>query len=590
MRLLILFSRSYPRKSAFMLMALLFAGLAEGVGLTTLLPLLSTVAEQAHEGGVAGTSNASGIGVESTIVQILEAVGLAPSAGVLLIIVVLGMVLKSGLVLLANRQVGYTVAHVATDLRLALIRALLSARWEYYLRQPVGTLANSVATEATRAASAYLHGATMLALLIQAIVYLGVAVLVSWPATLASLAAGFIFLYLLNRLIYTARQAGAQQTQLLKSLLARFTDNLYSVKPLKAMGRESLVDTLLRGETHDLNHAMQREVFSKEALRSLQEPLLAALVAMGLYAALVHWQMPLLSVMVLVFLLMRIMLSLNKVQREYQKMASCDSAFWSLRAAIDEAGKESEGTLEGGPPHLHHAIYLKQVGFAYQNTWVLRKLSLTIPAGSFTTIVGPSGAGKTTVVDLITGLLQPQEGELWIDDLQLHQVDRGQWRRMIGYVPQETFLLHDTVRHNVTLGSPELTEADVEQALRSAGVWEAIARLPEGMRSLVGERGGRLSGGQRQRVALARALVHKPQLLILDEATSALDPASEAAICATLAALRGQLTIVAISHRAPLMEVADKVYRLQEGSAVLIKDRQVKFSMESERPPSRVAK
>lgn len=556
-----------------MLAALLLAGLAEGVGLATLLPLLSVALGQAQGGEVAIASTSAGSGAENVIAEALETLGLAPTAGVLLVMVVLGMALKSGLVLLANRQVGYTVAHVATDLRLALIRALLSARWEYYLRQPVGMLANSVATEATRAASAYLHGATMLALLIQVSVYLGVAVLVSWQVTLVSLAAGFVFLYLLNRLIYAARHAGAQQTRLLKSLLARFTDSLHSVKPFKAMGREDLADTLLRGETHELNHAMQREVFSKEALRSLQEPMLTALVAIGLYAALVHWQMPLPSVMVLVFLLMRILVSLNKVQREYQKMASCDSAFWSLRSAIDEAGQETEGSLEGAPPRLQQAIHLKQVGFAYQNRWVLRNLSLTLPAGSFTTIVGPSGAGKTTIVDLITGLLRPQEGELWIDDQRLSQVNRRQWRRMIGYVPQETFLLHDTVLHNVTLGSSELTEADVEWALRSAGVWEVIASLPEGMKSLVGERGGRLSGGQRQRVAIARALVHKPRLLILDEATSALDPASEAAICDTLAALRGQLTIVAISHQAPLMEAADRVYRLQEGSAVLIKDR-----------------
>ena len=178
-------------------------------------------------------------------------------------------------------------------------------------------------------------------------------------------------------------------------------------------------------------------------------------------------------------------------------------------------------------------------------------MALTIPAGGITAIVGASGAGKTTVVDLIAALLRPQEGEIWIDDLPLQRVDWRAWRRMIGYVPQDTVLLHDTVRNNVTLGDPELTEADAEAALRAAGIWDLVSGLPEGLDTVVGERGGKLSGGQRQRVAIARALAHKPRLLILDEATSALDPETEAAICRTLEALRGELTIIAISHQSP---------------------------------------
>ena len=195
-----------------------------------------------------------------------------------------------------------------------------------------------------------------------------------------------------------------------------------------------------------------------------------------------------------------------------------------------------------------------------------------MPAGGITVIVGPSGAGKTTVIDLVTALLRPQEGEVWIDELPLQRVDWRAWRRMIGYVPQDTVLLHDTVRNNVTLGDPELTAADAEAALRAAGSGASCPTLPEGLDTIVGERGGKLSGGQRQRVALARALAHKPRVLILDEATSALDPETEAAICRTLEGLRGELTIVAISHQSPLVDVADRVYRMGDGAATLVAD------------------
>ena len=143
---------------------------------------------------------------------------------------------------------------------------------------------------------------------------------------------------------------------------------------------------------------------------------------------------------------------------------------------------------------------------------------------------------------------------------------------MIGYVPQETILLHDSILTNVTLGDPELNEEDVEYALRAAGAWDFVTAMPQGMYSTVGERGGMLSGGQRQRIAIARALVHRPKLLILDEPTSALDPDSEAAICATLGRLGGKFTVVAISHQPVLMQAADRAYRLEDGTVVLVAD------------------
>jgi len=196
---------------------------------------------------------------------------------------------------------------------------------------------------------------------------------------------------------------------------------------------------------------------------------------------------------------------------------------------------------------------------------VLREVSLEAPVGQLTTVIGPSGAGKTSILDLIIGLVRPQRGEVWIDDTPLQLIDVKAWRASVGYVTQETFLLHENVLLNVTLGDPALTLADVERALREAGAWEFVSALPQGMETPVGERGSRISGGQRQRIAIARALVRRPQLLILDEATASLDPDSEAAIRETVKALSGTMTIIAISHQPALLEVADRVYRLETG-------------------------
>ena len=200
----------------------------------------------------------------------------------------------------------------------------------------------------------------------------------------------------------------------------------------------------------------------------------------------------------------------------------------------------------------------------------LRGVSFDVPEGDYVAIMGPSGSGKTTIIDLTIGLLQPESGQVLLDGVPLPLINIMQWRSMIGYVPQETVLLHDTILHNITLGDPALDTASAEEALRAAGAWEFVARLPEGLDTVVGERGGKLSGGQRQRIVIARALINKPRLLILDEATSALDPESEEAVRQTMEALKGQLTILAISHNRALVQAADHVYQLGNSSAQLL--------------------
>ncbi|MEN8761800.1 MAG: ATP-binding cassette domain-containing protein, partial [Thiogranum sp.] len=232
---------------------------------------------------------------------------------------------------------------------------------------------------------------------------------------------------------------------------------------------------------------------------------------------------------------------------------------------IQEAQQAEESLSTGTVATLEQSVQLNAVTFSYDKHLVLTDVNLEIPAGRLTTLIGPSGSGKTTVVDLVIGLIRPQSGSVRVDGIPLTELDLKAWRHMIGYVPQETLLLHDSILHNVTLDDPELSEQDAVQALQAAGAWEFVSRIPAGIHSTVGERGTKLSGGQRQRIMIARALVHKPRLLILDEATSALDPENAAAIGKTMEDLRGHLTILAISHQTAMVETADRVYRLHDG-------------------------
>jgi ATP-binding cassette subfamily C protein len=568
MRILLVLSRQYPWRTAVMLVCLLLAGIAEGVGLSSLLPLVG-LAARGTQGPGAGEPSA----VERVVDGALRSVGLEPRIELLLGIIVFGMILKGMLLLAANKQVGYAVAHVATDLRLGLIRALLRTRWEYYVHQPIGAVANAIAAEARRASDAYRHAAMILSLLIQTTVYATVAFLVSWQAMVVALGAGAVILYVFNRLVTMARRAGQKQTRLAKSLLGRLTDTLQGVKSLKAMARETLVGPLLEKETQKLNRALEREVLSKEALHALQEPLIVTFIAAGLYFSLTRWGMPLPTVIVLAMLCAQMLASLGKLQKELQRMVACESAFWAVREMIDEADAALEVRRGTETPTLKREIALDGVSFRYEDRSILRNASAVIPCGELTVLVGSSGAGKTTVADLIIGLIEPEEGDVLVDGVPLRRFDVRCWRSMIGYVPQETFLWHESVRLNVTLGDATLGGEDVEAALRAAGAWEFVSGLPEGIDTIAGERGLRISGGQRQRIALARALVRKPRLLVLDEATTGLDPATETEICATLRELRQSVTIVAIAHYGPLMEVADRVYRVQDGNIELVRSR-----------------
>ncbi len=554
--------RRYPGRTALLVSLLILSGIAEGFGVVTLLPAIE----------LSGNTQS-----DSRIGELLEGalavVGLTPSLGLLLGIIVFAILLKGGFLWLAMRQVGYTVAHVATDLRLNLIRSLLKARWSYFTSQPVGHFANAISQEAHRASTAYGEACQVISGLIQVVTYTLVAFLVSWQVAVLAMVAGAVVLLVLGRLVDMSRRAGQRQTTLLKSLVGQLTDVLHGIKPIKAMGREDRIGPLLEQEANDLNYARSRQILAYETVRSFQEPLLVIMLAIGLYAAITWGNEEFSSLIVLAFLFNRLVGRINLMQSQYQGMAIGESAFWSLRETVERA--ESERDHRGGtvrPSSQRSGIRMESVTFSYGNENVLSEVSLTINPGEFVAISGPSGSGKTTIADLIVGLLRPDAGEVFIDDVPMKDVDITAWQQGIGYVPQEMFLLNETIFANVALGDDSFSEQDVIDALKSAGAWEFVSQLPGGLQSRVGERGAMLSGGQRQRVALARALVTKPALLVLDEVTTALDPVTEAAICDTLRELRRETTILAISHQSAMVRAADTVIQMEHGVVRELRD------------------
>jgi ATP-binding cassette, subfamily C, bacterial len=555
------FLRHYPRRSALIVALLFLSGLAEGVGVVSLLPLLEVAMADA-------TTEPTRLMI--FITDALATVGLQPTIGVLLLAIVLGMVLKGLFMWLSVRQQGYAVAGIARDLRLMLIRGFLQAHWSYFVSKPAGEMANAIGNEAQRASMAYAAACALLAAVVQAVVYVVAALLISPEVAFGAVFAGGLIMLLLRSMVRMGREAGQEQTDLIRSLSARLIDALYGIKPLKAMGREAQLQPLLESETRELNEAQRRQVVATGIMSSFKEPLLVMALAAGLYVVMSRGAVSFGALLVLAFLFQRLVGRIQNLQTHYQSLAVSESAFWSLVEGVRVA--EAKAERSGGhsePPPLVRSIEFCDVEFGFGENRVLRGISMEFHAGEFVAIEGPSGSGKTTIADLVLGFYQPDAGVIRIDGVPLADINLGAWRRTIGYVPQEMLLFHSSIAANVTLGDETVAEEEVVAALQAAGAWDFIRTLEQGIHTVAGEHGARLSGGQRQRIAIARALVHKPRLLVLDEVTTALDPVTEASICETLRALAGQVTIIAISHQTAMRDVADAVVRLEHGKVTV---------------------
>jgi ATP-binding cassette subfamily C protein len=561
------FASRYRAQSLLVLFCILLGGLLDGVGTSAMLPVLAIAMRGSSDTPASEPADTSALG--KTVDSVLATLGLKPELYVLLPIVVILFWTKSGVILFAKRQVGYTVAKIATDLRLELLQTLMAARWSHFTRLRTGSAANALATEAQRASTAFEHMAQVCGHFIECLIYLGLAFTISVPITIGAAVAAMITLAGLHQLVTMSGKAGLKQTNFLKSLLNQVTDSLQAVKLLKATGREPLIEPLLESDTAQLNKALRRRVFSREALRAIQEPVLVTSLCVMVYIVILLGT-PFAEMLLLAALFIKTNTSSNKMQRRYQQTITEASALWSMREMIDSAAADGETMTTGATPTLAEGLEVRDVRIAYEEAAVLDGLSFSVPAGKITAILGGSGEGKTTTADLIMGLVRPDSGEVYIDGVALGELDLRKWRQLIGYVPQEVLMLHDSVAKNVTLGDPSLTPDDIERSLRDAGAWEFVSELPGGVDCSVGERGMRLSGGQRQRIAIARALIHGAKLLVFDEATTALDPKSEAFVLAAIEALRGRATVLAISHQQALTGIADRIYRIADGKCTEI--------------------
>ncbi|HEX5726880.1 MAG TPA: ABC transporter ATP-binding protein, partial [Longimicrobiaceae bacterium] len=524
--------------------------------------------------GLAGLPVPAGAagGFGRAVAAAFGALGITPTLGGGLALYV-GVMSVQALAQRAQTVVAYSVElETALRLRVRLYRAIAAARWTYLARQRASDLVHALTHEIDRVGAAASYLLLIVVQCLLGVVYLLLALRISATVTGVAVAAGAVLLLALRRWRRDARAAGAGQTAAVAEVMSAATEHLQGMKLVKSYAAEDrnaeIFATLARRTT--AVHAGATYAYADARAAFTIGSVLLLAVATWLAIGVLH--LPGALAILLVFLFSRLVPRLSNLQTIYQHLLHALPAFGNVLRRIEALEAEGERAGEvAAPVALRQAVRLEGVSFGYggdRTDDAVRGLDLEIAARRTTALVGPSGAGKTTVADLVMGLALPREGRIGVDGRALDESWMRAWREGIGYVAQDTLLFHDTVLANLRWARPEATEEEVWEALRLAAAEGFVAALPQGLETVVGDRGVRLSGGERQRLALARALLRRPTLLILDEATSALDTENERRIRAAIGDLQGKVGMLLITHRLASVRDADTIYVLEEGRVV----------------------
>jgi ATP-binding cassette subfamily C protein len=546
----------------FLVALMMVNSLMEGVALALLIPLLS----------LAGI----GAGRESALLtwfqNVFAAVGL-PLELKTVVLLILGVSLLQGTIFLTQSWLGSRLQYRYMALwREKLFNRYMAASWPFFVKSRSGELINTLLSETDRLGGVFYFTSQLLNAAIVTTVYLTLSLYASWQATLLLLLGGagvFLLTYPLVRKSYTIGKAIGDHN---KELHSRIQEFIGGARLVKATATEGRARSWFGSINLQVQEAHSSAAFHPSLLKAIVEFSGMALLCLVIVAGAVIFHSDLASILMIVALFIRLVPRIFSLQQNIQLLGlylpSINTVLQSDAAAA--AHVETLGTASETSPLFSDGvtISLEDLSFSYGDRLILDHVTMNFPKGKTVGIVGSSGAGKSTLVDCLLRLNEPPVGAVLVQDVPIQELPLAAWRRCVGYVSQETFLFHDTIRENVLWGAIDAKDGTMIKAAQKSGLHEFIESLPDGYGTVVGDRGVRLSGGQKQRLGLARALVHHPVVLILDEATSALDSESEQYVLDAIKALHGEMTIIMIAHRLSTVKSADQIYVLEEGKVV----------------------
>ena len=546
-----------PRKKVVGLVALMLANaLTEGIGIMLLVPIL-TLAGQAGQ-------------PSTDFGDWLNWIGLEYNLGAFLCLFVVLIALRSILQFMLQQVRNKLEFSIVDSLRSASFSALLQVEWRWMARERASDFSALLISNIGRIGNGLTMSIETLTRVLVALAYLAAALLLSWQTALIVGLGGAIVIISFAGLRRRVTEVGHSFGLANKAMHQQVQEGVAAIRMTKLTGNEAWQTSAFARVVEAVR--IQQIAFARQsalgqsALQVGGATLLSAIVYIGLEL----WHVPIPILLPLLLLSVRLVPLLGSLQSGWQYWLHALPALTELRQLMAQLHSNAEPEDDGMPPlSLHRALELDDISMTYagRTAPALNGISLTIPANQTTAIIGKSGAGKSSLADIITGLVEPDQGIFAVDSVPISGATRRRWRRSVSYVQQDTFLFHTTIRENLLWFNREASEAELTAALTTAAA-DFVFALPGGLDSIVGDGGVQLSGGERQRIALARALLRSPALLILDEATSALDQANENAIRQAIDNLHGNLTIILIGHRLAMLDKADQVIELGHGQII----------------------
>ncbi|WP_010678066.1 ABC transporter ATP-binding protein [Bacillus timonensis] len=454
-------------------------------------------------------------------------------------------------------------------------KSLLEASWSFYLKRRKSDLINMMTSEIGKVGNGTYLFLQFLSSIVFTFIQLAIAFWLSAQMTTYILIFGLFLIYFARKFIKKSNSIGKDAFELNKNYIAGITEQLNGIKDIKS---NILEETQLKDFSSTCKRMEENVVnFSKLYATSqfTYKAVSAVLVALFVFLAIKLFQAQTTELMLIVIIFSRLWPRFTGIQSNLEQIGSIIPSFEALidlqRESMLNKELQDEYYKNVESLKIESKIECNNVSFKYKqdnSSFSLKSIYINIPVNKMTAVVGKSGAGKTTLVDVIMGLNKPDRGEVLIDGTSISGDNLVPYRRSISYVTQDSFLFNKSIRENLLLTNPTASQNEIWQALQFSSAADFVSSLPEGLDTLVGDRGIRLSGGERQRIVLARAILRNPQILILDEATSALDTENESKIQEAIDRLKGKMTIIVIAHRLSTIRNADQVIVLDKGKVI----------------------
>lgn len=470
--------------------------------------------------------------------------------------------------------------------RTELFNIVLKSKWSHLLRQRLGHLETILIKNVENSQNLFSQVSSGIMTVTNIIVYTTVAVTISLKITLITFGlGGFTFLFL-KPLMRKLRDMAKEQEEINRDVSHHINESVLGMKTVKIFSVGEKVAKIAEIYFERIKSLKIRNNTINNLFGIFIEPMSVIFIAFVFAFSYKTSGFNFAALITVVYLIKSIFIFVNQLQT---LVIGVSVTMPYLRTLIkyEEEAREEKENIEGTKPFVfENKITVDSLSFFYEeNKFVLNGINFEIKKGEMVGVIGPSGAGKTTLVDIMLRLFHPKMGKIFVDNVSAEEINLEDWRKNISYVSQDIFLTNDSIKNNIRFYNESVSDKDIEDAVKMADVSDFVNDLPKGIDSSVGERGVLLSGGQRQRIAIARALARKPKLLILDEATSALDNESENKIQNVIKNLKGKITVLVIAHRLSTISGSDKLVAIENGNirdygapSDLLKDKESYYS------------